>query len=114
MAMAIPPGPGRRRLVPFSVSSWYFFGYPLNSATALLDGVLPSRCCAVWFVGKVLTWRLPPCGSVAGLLTEGGELVLFGLPLAMEVSACDHAGSHPPHGAGLVGLGGGGVGKESD
>ena len=69
------------------------FRYPLKSATALLDGVLPLRYCAVIFARKVPTLRLPPCGRVACLLTEGWKDVgIVRVAPGNELSAGSAAG----------------------
>ena len=51
------------------------FPYPPRSAPALLGGALPLKYCAVRFASRVSAWRLPTDGSVANLVTEGGEEV---------------------------------------
>ena len=38
-----------------------------------MAGTLPLRYFAARFVSKIPTWRLPPGGEVAGLVTDGGE-----------------------------------------
>ena len=48
------------------------FRFPARSAPALLGGDLPLMYCAAGFANKLPTWRLPPGGSVADLITEGG------------------------------------------
>ena len=90
--------------------------YPPRSATALLDGVLPLRYCAVRFASKVPTWRLPPCGNVAGLLTNDCEDVgIVRVVPGAVVSTGDHVVSHLLHDAGVDWLEGlGKVGEESD
>ena len=60
--------------VAFLVHLWVLFRYPPYSAAALLEGVLPLRYCPARFAGKVPLVCLPR-GSVADLLTEGGEEV---------------------------------------
>ena len=61
---------GRLPRWPFFMSVWSSSGTLLRFAPALLDGVLPLRG-----TSKVLTWCLLPCGSVANLVTDGGEEV---------------------------------------
>ena len=49
--------------------------YPPGSAPALLSGILPLKYFAARFASKVPAWRLPLRGSVANLVTDGGEEV---------------------------------------
>ena len=94
--------------------------YPPNSAGALLDGVLPLRNCAARFACKVPIWRLPPRGTIADLLAEGGEVGIVQAP-CIDVGTGVRAGAFPVHdGSGVDWARGawgeerGGVGKGSD
>ena len=51
------------------------YRYPPGSAAALLEGTLLLRCCAARFTSKIPSWRLTSEGSVANLVTDGGEEV---------------------------------------
>ena len=64
------------------------FRYPPRSAPALLEDTLPLRYCAVRFASRIPTWRLPPAGGVASLITDGGEEVGI-----VRVEPCVHAGA---------------------
>ena len=44
-----------------------------RSAPALLAGTLPLWYCAARFAIRIPSWRLPPGGGVAVLVTDGGE-----------------------------------------
>ena len=50
------------------------FGYPSESARALLAGTLPLRHCTARFAGRIPAWRLPVSGHVACLVTADHEV----------------------------------------
>ena len=65
-----------------SCSIWF----PLKVWCCAAGSNRPLRYCTASFDCKVPTWRLPPVGSVAGLLAEGGEGVR-----AVRVAPCADA-----------------------
>ena len=68
------------------------FRYPPRSALALLEGTLPLRYCAVTFASRIPTWRLPPAGGVARLVTDDGEELGM-----VRVEPCVRAGTSCLH-----------------
>ena len=57
------------------------FGYPSGSGQSLVDGSLRMRYCSTNFSHKKPTWRLPPSGGVAALVSAAAvHPLVAGLP----------------------------------
>ena len=59
----------RLLILAFLDDSLSLFGYPSGSGQFLVDGSLRMRYCSVNFSRKKPTWKLPPCGGVAVLVS---------------------------------------------
>ena len=85
------------------------FRYHSRSAPAQLSGILPlKKYFAAWFMSKVPTRRLSPCGGVANLVTDGAEEVgIVQVEPCVQVGLDDRAGACPLRGGPEVRCAGG-------
>ena len=96
--MGLLLGHMRLLVLVFWMTFSYFFGYPTDSGESLVAGTLRMRYSHVSFAAKKPTWRLPPDGRVAALVTsQAGSVGLAdvhaaGVGVSADISRIVQAG----------------------